>query len=97
MSLNHQTLERILQLQSAGQVYCIETYDYAINLFLTEFLDGTVRKHPHHVDGHNYSKKQNVNEKEQNESASTSNETPSSFVDLSLPSDSAFAESEDEM
>ena len=97
MSLNHQTLERILQLQSAGKVYCIETYDYAINLFLTEFPDGTVRKHPHHVDGHNYSKKQNVNEKEQNESASTSNETLSSVVNLSLPSDSEFLESEDEM
>ena len=57
MSLNHQTLERILQLRSAGKDYCIETYDHAINLFLTEFPDGTVRKRPSHVDGHNYSKK----------------------------------------
>ena len=38
-----------------------------------------------------------INEKEQNESASTSNETPSSVVDLSLPSNSEFSESEDEM
>ena len=42
-------------------------------------------------------KKQNVNEKEQNESTSTSNETPSSVVDLSLPSNSKFSESEDKM
>ena len=42
-------------------------------------------------------KKQNVNEKEQNESASTSNETSSSIVDLYLPSDSEFSESEDKM
>ena len=60
MSLNHQTLERILQLQSAGKDYCIERCDYAIDLFLTEFIDGAVRKRPCHVDGHNYSKKQNV-------------------------------------
>ena len=92
MSLNHQTLERILLLQSAGKDWHIETYDRAV-----KFSDGTVRKCPHHVDGHNYSKKQNVNEKQQNESASTSNETPSSVVNLSLPSDSEFSESEDEM
>ena len=35
--------------------------------------------------------------KEQNESACNSNETPSSIVDLSLPSDNKFSESEDEM
>ena len=98
MSLNHQTLERILHLRSAGKDYRIETYDHAIDLFLTEFPDdGTVRKRPRHVDGHNYSKKRNANEKEQNESASTSNETPSSFADLSLPSDSEYLESEDGM
>ena len=44
MSLNHQTLERILQLLSAGKDYCIETYDHAIDLFLTEFPDDTVKK-----------------------------------------------------
>ena len=33
MSLTHQSLERILQLQSAGKDYCIETYDHAIDLF----------------------------------------------------------------
>ena len=60
MSLNHQTLERILQLQIAGKDYHTETYDHAIDLFLTEFPNCTVRKDPHHVDGHNYSKKQNV-------------------------------------
>ena len=64
---------------------------------MIEFIDGTVRKCPRHVDGHNYSKKQNVNEKEQTESASTSTETPSSIVDLFLPSDSEFSESVDEM
>ena len=57
MNLNHQTLERILQLRSAGKDYRIETYDHAINLFLTEFPDGTARKHPRHVDWHNYRKK----------------------------------------
>ena len=35
MSLNYQTLERILQLWSADKDYCIETYDHAIDLFLT--------------------------------------------------------------
>ena len=97
MNLNHQTLERILQLQSAGKDYRIETYDHAIYLFLTEFADGTARKHPRHVDWHSYRKKRNVNEKEQNESTSTSNETPSSVVDLSLTSNSKFLESEDKM
>ena len=63
MSLNHQTLERILQLRSAGKDYCIEMYDHAIDLFLTEFPNGIVRKRPRHVDRHNYSKKRNVNEK----------------------------------
>ena len=51
MSLNHETLERILQLRSAGKDYCIETYDHAIDLFLTEFPNGIVRKRPCHVDG----------------------------------------------
>ena len=97
MNLNHQILERILQLRSAGKDYRIETYDHAINLFLTEFPDGTARKHLRHIDWHNYRKKQNVNEKEQNESTSTSNETPSFVVDLSLPSNSKFSESEDKM
>ena len=83
MSLNHQTLGRILQFRSAGKDYRNETNDHAIDLLLTEFPDGTVRKCPRQVDGHNYSKKRNVNEKEQNESASTSNKTPSSVVDLS--------------
>ena len=82
--------ERILQLQSAGKDYGIEMYDHAIDLFLTEFPDGTVRKRPRHADEHNYCKKQN-------ESASTSNETPSSIVDLSLPSDSKFLKSEGKM
>ena len=31
MSLNHQTLERILQLRSAGKDYRIEMYDHAID------------------------------------------------------------------
>ena len=31
MSLNHQTLERILQLRSAGKDYCIKMYDHAID------------------------------------------------------------------
>ena len=97
MSLNHQTLERILQLLSAGKDYCIETYDHAIDLFLTEFPDDTVKKRPRHVDGHSYSKKSNVNKKKQNESASTSNETPSTVANLSLPSVSKFSESEEEM
>ena len=57
MSLNHQTLERILQLRSVGKGYRIEMYDHTIDLLLTEFPDGTVRKRPRHVDGHNCSKK----------------------------------------
>ena len=65
-------------------------------IYFWQFPNGTVRKCPHHVDGHNYSKKQNLNEKEQNESTSTSHETPSFIVDLSLPSNSEFLGSEDE-
>ena len=97
ISLNHQTLETILQLWSAGKDYHTETYDHAIDLFLTEFPNDTIRKRPCHTGGHNYSKKWNVNEKEQNESTSTSNETPPSVFDLSLPSNSKFSESEDKM
>ena len=63
MSLDNKILERILQLQSAGKNYCIETYDHTIDLFLTEFPDSTFSKRPHHVDRHNYSKNRNINEK----------------------------------
>ena len=54
MSLNHETLERILQLRSSRQDYSLESYNHAIDLFLTEYPDGTVRKLGQHVDGHAY-------------------------------------------
>ena len=57
MSLNYQTLGRILQFRSAGKDYHNETNDHAINLLLTKFPNGTVRKHPCQIDRHNYSKK----------------------------------------
>ena len=44
-SLQHkETLERILQFQFETGDYSIEQYDNVINLFLTEYPDGTVRK-----------------------------------------------------
>lgn len=54
MSLNHETLEQILQLRCSTQDYSLESYDNAIDLFLTEYPDGTVRKQGRHLDGHAY-------------------------------------------
>jgi hypothetical protein len=54
MSLNHETLERILQLRSSRQDYSLESYNHAIDLFLTEYPDGSVQKQGRHVDGHSY-------------------------------------------
>ena len=55
MSLNHETVERILQLLSSKQDYLVEAYDHAIELFLTKYPDGTVRKQGRHLQGHTYS------------------------------------------
>ena len=54
LSMNNETLERILQLRFGTGDYSIEQYDHAIDLFLTEYPDGTVRKRRRQLDGHNY-------------------------------------------
>ena len=59
MSLKHETLERILQLRCSRQDYSLDSYSHAIDLFLTEYPDGTIRKAGRHVDGHAYPAKRN--------------------------------------
>ena len=54
MSLNHETLEWILQLCSSKQDYSLEAYNHAIELFLTKYPDGTVWKQGQHLEGHTY-------------------------------------------
>ena len=53
---SHETLEPLLQL-SLDNVFQAENYDHAIELFLTEYPDGTVRKLTRHLDGHAYPSK----------------------------------------
>ena len=98
LSLNHQTLEIILQLQSAGKKIITLKCTIMQLIYFWHSLPMAQLENVHiTLTGHNYSKKQYVNEKEQNESTSTSHETPSSIIDLSLPSNSKFSRSEDEM
>ena len=47
-SLSHGTLERLLQLHLDND-FQAENYDHAIELFLTEYSDGTVRKRARHA------------------------------------------------
>jgi hypothetical protein len=41
-------------IRSSRQDYSLESYNHTIDLFLTEYPDGTVRKLGGHVDGHAY-------------------------------------------
>ena len=52
-SLGNDTLELILQLHN-DKNFSPERYDHAIELFLTQCPDGTVRKRRRHIEGHNY-------------------------------------------
>ena len=55
--MNNKILGRILQFQFRTGDYSIEQYDHAIDLVLTEYPDGTVRKRRRQPDGHNYPSK----------------------------------------
>ena len=57
LNMNNETLERILQFQFGTGAYSIKHYDQAIDLFLTEYPHGTVRKKRRQPDGHNYPSK----------------------------------------
>ena len=62
--LGNDTLELILQLRS-DKDFSPERYDHAIELFLSQYPDGTVRKRKRHVDGHTYpSERKKVNQNE---------------------------------
>lgn len=56
MSLSHETLERLLQLRCDND-YSASNYDHAIDLFISQYPDGTVRKRERRIDGHTYTKK----------------------------------------
>ena len=55
-SFKNDTLEDILHLQS-DMNFSARRYDHAIEMFLAEYLNGEVRKRPHHLDRHNYPNK----------------------------------------
>ena len=59
MSLSNETLERLLQLRGASN-FNPSNYEHAIELFLTEYPDGTTRKRPSHLDGHNFSTEEKI-------------------------------------
>ena len=54
MSLSQETLENILKLCSSNENCDLESYDKAIDLFLTKYPDGTVHMRARHADGHEY-------------------------------------------
>ena len=54
--LKNNTLEDILHLRS-DMDYKPSKYDYAIELFLSKYPNGNVRKRGRHLDGHNYPEK----------------------------------------
>ena len=56
LRLKNSTLETLLQVRGDDN-FSPEKYDDAINMFLTSHPDGTLRKRPRHVDGHNYPSK----------------------------------------
>jgi hypothetical protein len=51
--LGNDTLELILQLRS-DKDFSPERYNHTIELFLSQYPDGTVWKHKRHVNGHTY-------------------------------------------
>ena len=55
-SLKNSTLESLLRLRS-DRDFAEERYEHAINMFLTEYPNGQVRKRPRHLDGHSYPSK----------------------------------------
>ena len=52
--MNNKTLERIPRFRFGTGDYSIEQYDHAIDLFLTEYPDGTARKKRRQPDRDNY-------------------------------------------
>ena len=51
--MSHETLERLLQLRIDSDFSAIN-YIHAIELFLTEYPDGSVRKRARRLDSHSY-------------------------------------------
>ena len=51
--MNNETLGRILQFWFGTGDYSIEQYDHALDLFFTDYPDGTARKKQRQPDGHN--------------------------------------------
>ena len=52
-SMSHETLERLLQLRIDSD-FSAKNYMHAVELFLTEYPDGSVRKRARRLDGHSY-------------------------------------------
>ena len=52
-SMSHETLERLLQLQIDSD-FSAKNYMHAVELFLTEYPDGSIRKRARCLDGHSY-------------------------------------------
>ena len=88
-------------------------YDHAIELFLSEYPNGEIRKRPRHLDGHNYPKKRksrpgqnkngpNVNLLHETISSSSSSEDEEENVniadiDINEISDDNWSDSDDEI
>ena len=52
-SLSHEILEMLLHIQSDVD-QSKKPYGGAIEMFLTEYPDSTIRKRKHHLQGHTY-------------------------------------------
>lgn len=52
-SLKNETLECLIHLRNDNN-FAKERYERAVELFLAEYPDGTMRKRPRHLDGHSY-------------------------------------------
>ena len=75
--MNSETLERILQFRFGTGDYSIKQYDHAIDLFLTEYPDRTVRKKQRQPDRHNYPSKR--------KKANNVKSKPSSLIKINEP------------
>ena len=50
-SMSHETLERLLKLRRDSD-FSAKNYMHAVELFLTEYPDGSIRKRARRLDGH---------------------------------------------
>ena len=72
--MNNETLGRILQFWFGTGDYSTEQYDHAIDLFFTEYPDGTARKKRRQPDGHNIPSKR--------KKATNAQSKPSSLIEI---------------